>query len=100
MQTERRIDPPFGIFQGTNVMTQEFVEYRRGTLGGRTVYIEISRETPPYWSQTVEHNPVGGPLYGLTFRWANGGRLDPDPSTCVRSAEEVETYLAEVTTCR
>ena len=84
---------PSRAFRGVNIMTQEIVAYYRGALGGRVVHVELSKETPPYWSQTVERDPAGGPLWGVTIKRPDGSLLDPDPSKVCHSEEETRAYL-------
>lgn len=84
---------PAGTFRGTNMITPEIIEYRVGNLHARTVYIEISKERPPYFSRTVGRDQDGGPLYGVTFNHADGSKPDPDPSTCFHSMREVTEFL-------
>lgn len=83
-------------FRGVNFITQDVVGYFRGHLKGRTVHVELSKENPPYWSQTVGKDPNGGPLWGVTVKRPDGERLDPDPSFCAESREEALARLEEL----
>lgn len=72
-------------FRGLNFITPHVIGYESGHYAGRTMHIEISRENPPYWDT--------GPMYGVTIKRPNGKSLDPDPSRCCESLEEVREYL-------
>lgn len=85
-------------FRGQNFITPVHVEYRSGMLNAQRVHVEISKESPPYWSQTVERNPAGGPMYGVTIKRPNGRSLDPDLSRSCQSLEECLEYLASLGT--
>lgn len=87
---------PEGVFRGVNIMTPELEGFAKATVAGSVVYVEISRERYPYFSQTVGRNPNGGPAIGLTFKRPDGRKMDPDPSRCVHSPEEVADVLREV----
>lgn len=88
--------PVSRAFRGQNFITPHVVGYRAGTLAGKRVHVEISRESPPYFSQVVAGDPKGGPMIGVTLRRPDGSRLDPDPSRSFSSLEEAEAYLAEL----
>lgn len=90
---ERIPSPPPGLFKGNNFMTPHPVAYFKGLYAGRTVYVEVSKEGPPYWEDTVERKPNPRPLVGITYRRADGCRLDPDPSTCVHGLDEAAELL-------
>lgn len=67
-----------------NMMTPLLIEYRKGNLNGETVHIELSEG----YSNISKRD-----LIGVTFRNYKGERLNPDPSKCFYSMEEVEAYL-------
>lgn len=78
--------PPLGVFRGHNLMTPEFVGYYLTTHNGRTAYVELSRG----------RGLAGGDLYGVTVRKADGGRFDPDPSTCYHSIRAAHRAIEEL----
>lgn len=80
-------------FRGVNCITPNAIAYLAGQLAGAAVYIELSSESPPYWSQVVEHDPNGGPIYGVSIRRSNGESLEPDLSTSCSSLVEALEYL-------
>lgn len=75
MAIVNRIPP--GTFKGENIMTPNVIEYHQTTIDHKTVYVEVSHG-----------RGITGKIYGVTFRHAGGGRLDPDPSQLVHSYEE------------
>jgi hypothetical protein len=82
--------PPRGTFKGANFVTPALIEYRQGTYDGKPVFIEISKENPPYFPGR------SAPMYGVTFRRPGGGELwreSHDPSTSCESYEEALSYL-------
>lgn len=93
MKLERVNGVPPGTFPGKNFMTQDIRGHYRATIGGAVAYLEVSKETPPYWQATVEQLPDPQPLIGLTFRRPGGAFLDPDPSTCVYGLRAAEEHL-------
>ena len=83
------IAPPRGVFRGANFMTPRPLEYYRRTLRGRSVYVELSE------GEGFDHSP----LYGVTFRFADGGELwrdgGSDPSRCFHSRSAALEWARE-----
>ncbi len=77
--------PTSGAFRGSNFMTPDVFEYRRGTLRGSTVHIELS-----------EGRWMGRAIFGVTFRYPCGTEPHPIVSKMVSSRAEIESYLAEL----
>jgi len=81
------ISKPQGVFQGSNFMTPNPLAYFAGTLDGRRVYIELSDGTGIFTSKR----------YGVTFRYADGSKLDADfnPSDCFETRKEANQVIRE-----
>ena len=81
---------PPGVFRGVNMLTPTPTRYFRRQLRGRTAYVELSTGTALIGE---------GDLYGVTFRWVDGGELwrtGKDPSTCFHSEAEALRHAEEV----
>lgn len=80
--------PPRGVFQGCNLMTPNYMGCFRRQMRGRTVYIEISEGS----------GMTGGRIFGATFRYSDGSRLnnesETDPSTCFDTYREAILHAA------
>lgn len=75
---------PQGTFPGRNFMTPAVLAFYRGTLDGRTAYVELSG------GRGIANEPI----FGVTVRREGGARLDPDRSKVFWSQADAERYIA------
>lgn len=87
MKTEIVKHVPSGVFRGSNCVTPEILEYRKGNLRGYRVYIEISKGIGPI---------TGEQIFGVTIRRVDGQMLDPDPGHCMYSLAMAHHYIEEL----
>jgi hypothetical protein len=75
---------PRGVFEGQNFMTPEVLGHFKGTLSGRTAYVELST------GRGIDDEPI----WGVTVRDANGLRFeDPEPSRMFHSLRAATDYI-------
>jgi hypothetical protein len=89
--------PSSRAFRGVNFITPNIVSRIAGRLAsGETAHVELAKENPPYWSQTVERNPNGGPMFGVTVKHPDGRNFDPDLSQSFSSEADARAYIASL----
>lgn len=77
------ITKPRGIFRGVNFMTPRILAFYRVTVAGRTAYVELSE------GEGLDREPI----FGVTFRAADGSRLEPDPSGVFASVKNAHLHI-------
>lgn len=77
---------PRGVFQGSNFMTPDVLNYFTGRYAGAVAHVELSEG----------RGITGAPIYGVTVRGAKGATFTPDPSCLKHSKQAALHYIYDL----